>query len=161
VVLWLSCLPLYPWFSGSNQAGDDRFLMVIKESSMTSFGGEVKPSIPCCKILLHIKEPYRYEKRYLVGKTQPFLATFITFCYYLSLRVSAVVALVGESRMIRTQMVTYNRSVMVAEHGTTSVIPPRNSRSNSKSACCLPCHVNHFLPDSMAQHPRRLAAVRT
>jgi hypothetical protein len=29
---------------------------------------EVKPSAPCHKILRHVKEPYRYEKRYFVGK---------------------------------------------------------------------------------------------
>jgi hypothetical protein len=28
---------------------------------MTSFGGEVKPSAPCRKILLHVKELLRYD----------------------------------------------------------------------------------------------------
>jgi hypothetical protein len=43
---------------GSNLAKDDGFLMVIKICSMTSFGGEVKSSIPCYKIIWHVKEPY-------------------------------------------------------------------------------------------------------
>jgi hypothetical protein len=37
-------------------------LKAIKISSMTYFGGEVKPSVPCRKTLLHIKEPYRHER---------------------------------------------------------------------------------------------------
>jgi hypothetical protein len=40
-------LPLYPRFTGSNPAEDDGFLRVIKIRITTSFGGEVKPSIPC------------------------------------------------------------------------------------------------------------------
>jgi hypothetical protein len=51
--------------------------------SRTSFGGEVKPSIPCHKILWHVKDPlsdgvciYIYI---LVGKIQrPFLAKFLS-----------------------------------------------------------------------------------
>jgi hypothetical protein len=34
-------------FAGSNVAEDDGFLKVIKIRSTTSFGGEVKPSVPC------------------------------------------------------------------------------------------------------------------
>jgi hypothetical protein len=33
------------------------FLRAIKIRSTTSFGGEVKPSIPCRKILRHVKGP--------------------------------------------------------------------------------------------------------
>jgi hypothetical protein len=36
--------------------------------SITSFGEEVKPAVLCHEILQHVKEPYRYEKRYFVGK---------------------------------------------------------------------------------------------
>jgi hypothetical protein len=34
-----------------------------KIHGMTSFRGEVKLLVPCCKILRHIKESYKYEKR--------------------------------------------------------------------------------------------------
>jgi hypothetical protein len=38
------CLPLDPRFTGSNPAEDDGFFR-----STTSFGEEVKPSVPCCR----------------------------------------------------------------------------------------------------------------
>jgi hypothetical protein len=44
------------------------FLMAIKIRSTPFFGEEVKPSVPCRKILWHVQEPYRYEKRHFVGK---------------------------------------------------------------------------------------------
>jgi hypothetical protein len=40
---------------------DDGFLRVIKNYIMTSFGREVKPSVPCHKSLRHAKVPYKYE----------------------------------------------------------------------------------------------------
>jgi hypothetical protein len=43
----VACLPLDPKFAGSNPTKDDGFLRVIKIRSTTSFGGEVKPSVPC------------------------------------------------------------------------------------------------------------------
>jgi len=49
-------------------AEDYDFLMAIKVYSTTSFGGEEKLLVPCRKIVGHVKEPYRYEKRYFVGK---------------------------------------------------------------------------------------------
>jgi hypothetical protein len=67
-------------FVGSNLA--EEILMEIKIRSMTSFGGEVKPSITCRKILWHVKEPCRYEKRYFMGKnSRPFFARFLLLCY--------------------------------------------------------------------------------
>jgi hypothetical protein len=39
--------------------------------------------------LRHVKEPYRYEKRYLVGKIQPFLAKFLLLLYQVYLLVFA------------------------------------------------------------------------
>jgi hypothetical protein len=45
-----------------------KILRAIKIRSTTSFGGEVKQSAPCRKILLRVKDPYRYENRYFVGK---------------------------------------------------------------------------------------------
>jgi hypothetical protein len=54
---------------------------VMKISSTTSFGGEVKPSVPC-KILLHIKEPYEYERDNSQAKnSRHFLAKFILLRY--------------------------------------------------------------------------------
>jgi hypothetical protein len=34
----------------------------MKIRSTTSFGGEVKPTAPCCKILRHVKDPSEYDK---------------------------------------------------------------------------------------------------
>jgi hypothetical protein len=39
-----------------------------KIRSTTSFGGEVKPSATCRKILRHVKDPCGVWKRYFVGK---------------------------------------------------------------------------------------------
>jgi hypothetical protein len=57
MVYWLSYLALDTRFAGSNQTEYDGFLMEIKISSMNSFGGEVKPSVPCRKILRNVKYP--------------------------------------------------------------------------------------------------------
>ena len=45
--MWLACSPLDPRFAGSIPAEVDGFLRVIKIRSTTSFGGEVKPPVPC------------------------------------------------------------------------------------------------------------------
>jgi hypothetical protein len=67
-----------PRFVGSDPAEDDEFLRTIKVCNTTSFGGEVKPPFPCCKILRHVEEPYRHEKRYFIGKNLlPFFAKFL------------------------------------------------------------------------------------
>ena len=47
VVQWLSYLPLDPRFVGSIPAGVDGFFQSAKNLSMTSFGREVKPWVPC------------------------------------------------------------------------------------------------------------------
>jgi hypothetical protein len=52
--LVVACLSLDPRFAGSNTAEDDEFVMAIKIRSTTSFGGEVKSSVPCRKILRRI-----------------------------------------------------------------------------------------------------------
>jgi hypothetical protein len=54
-------LPLDPRFAGSNRAEGDGILKDDKIRSRPSFGGEVKPSVPCRKILRHVKEAYKYE----------------------------------------------------------------------------------------------------
>jgi hypothetical protein len=56
MIKWFACLPLDPRFAGSSPSKDDGFLRAIKIHSTTSFGGEVKPVVPCSKILWHIKE---------------------------------------------------------------------------------------------------------
>jgi hypothetical protein len=48
--------------AGSNPAVNDGFLMAIKIRNTASFGGEVKPSVTCRKILRHVKEKYVYER---------------------------------------------------------------------------------------------------
>jgi hypothetical protein len=111
-------------FAGSNAAKDDGFLRAIKIHSTTSFGGEVKQSVPCRKILRHVKERYKYEKRYLVEKkidgqfsrSSPALLLFFLLVIERDL--------VDELRTIRTQMGTHNRSDVVAVHGTPCAIPP-------------------------------------
>jgi hypothetical protein len=55
-------LPLDTRFAGSNPAEVSRFLRVIKIRSTTYFGGKVQTSVPCRKILRHVKEPYEYER---------------------------------------------------------------------------------------------------
>ena len=49
MVPWLSYLPLDPRFMGSNLAEVDGFFQSIKVLSMTSFGREVKPCVPCLR----------------------------------------------------------------------------------------------------------------
>jgi len=57
----VACLPLDLRFAGSHSTEDDEFLRELKVRSTTSFGGEVKPSVPSRKIL-HVKEIYEYER---------------------------------------------------------------------------------------------------
>jgi hypothetical protein len=65
---------------GSNPAEDDGFLRAIKIQNITSFRGEVEPSVPCHNILWHVKGPDKYEKRYFVGKIHcNFLPSFSCF----------------------------------------------------------------------------------
>jgi hypothetical protein len=52
---------------GSNPAEDDEVLRAIQIRSTTFFGGEIKPTIPCRKILQHIKY-LDSMKEILVGK---------------------------------------------------------------------------------------------
>jgi hypothetical protein len=56
--LIVSVLAIRPSFSGINPAEVDRLLREIKIRSTTSYGEEVKPSIPYREILLHVKLPY-------------------------------------------------------------------------------------------------------
>jgi hypothetical protein len=51
--------PNVRWFKPSQKR---LFVRAIKIRSTTFFGGEVKPSAPCRKILQHIKEPYSIKR---------------------------------------------------------------------------------------------------
>ena len=58
--LEVACWPLVPKFAGSNPAEAVGFLRVKKDLSTPSFGGEVKPSVPCrrftaCKRSLELR----------------------------------------------------------------------------------------------------------
>jgi hypothetical protein len=55
-------LAIGPKLCGSNTAEDNGFLRAIKIHSTASFGGEVKPSVPCRKFLWYVREPYEYER---------------------------------------------------------------------------------------------------
>ena len=52
-VQWLSYSPLDPRFAGSIAAGVEGFFQSVKILSMTSFGREVKPWVPCCRFTAH------------------------------------------------------------------------------------------------------------
>jgi hypothetical protein len=43
----------------------DGFLRAIGICSIYSFGGEVKPEDPCCKILQHVRELCKYKRNIL------------------------------------------------------------------------------------------------
>ena len=53
VVQWLSYSPLDPRFAGSFPAGVDGCFQSVKTLSMTSFGKEVKPWVPCRRFTAH------------------------------------------------------------------------------------------------------------
>jgi hypothetical protein len=60
-------LPLDPRFESSNPAEDDGSFKGDNIRSMTSFG-EVKPSVPCPKILRHVKDLYEYGRDRLLSR---------------------------------------------------------------------------------------------
>jgi hypothetical protein len=67
--LKVSCWPLVRKFASSNPA----------EASTPSFGGEIKPSVPCCA-LRHVKEPKSDVEVATFGKiSRPFIAHSSTF----------------------------------------------------------------------------------
>jgi hypothetical protein len=79
---------------------------------MTSFRGEVKPPAPCCKLLRHIKDIYRYEKRYFIGKIV--ISRQVSLALQLDVSVCTCQrVLVDESEIIRNQMGMHNKSEMV------------------------------------------------
>jgi hypothetical protein len=50
-------LAIEPKVRGFNTAEDNGFIRAIKVCSTTSFGGKVNSSVPCSKILQHVKFP--------------------------------------------------------------------------------------------------------
>jgi hypothetical protein len=71
----VSVLSTGPKGRGFKPGRGDGFLRAIKIRSTSSFGWEVKPEVPCRKILRHVKDPLRYF-RYWYAKSsllRPFL----------------------------------------------------------------------------------------
>jgi hypothetical protein len=114
-------LALDPGFAGLDMAEYDAFLRVIKILSTTSFGGEVKPSVPC-KILRHVKDPYSMKEILSViihGHFLPSFSCFSTRCLCWLLPESC-------DRWIRKdQMEKHKISAMVAVYWTPCAIPHR------------------------------------
>ena len=76
--LGVACWPLVPKFAGSNPAEAVGFLRGEKILSTPSFGGEVKPSVPCrrfaaCKRSLNVawKSTFRQNYRTTFSPTVP------------------------------------------------------------------------------------------
>jgi hypothetical protein len=62
------------------------FSRVIEIRRTTSFGGEVKPSAPCRKILRHVKDPCGVWEKYFTSKINAKISSsFSLICYYVSL----------------------------------------------------------------------------
>jgi hypothetical protein len=69
------------WLVGSNVPEDDQFLRAIKIHSTTSFRGEVKAAISCCKILRPVKDPYSTKETLvdkILGHFSPSFSCFTT-----------------------------------------------------------------------------------
>jgi hypothetical protein len=71
--LVVECLRLDTRFEGSNPVEGDEFLRTIKICSTTSFGGEVKLPVPCCKIYGMLKIP-TVRNIYFTQNSRTFLA---------------------------------------------------------------------------------------
>jgi hypothetical protein len=56
----VSVLAAGPKGHGFKPCRGDGFLRAIKIRSTPSFKGEIKLEAPCCKTLLHVKDPLRY-----------------------------------------------------------------------------------------------------
>ena len=75
--LGVACWPLVPKFAGSNPAEAVEFLRAKKFLSTPSFGGEVKPSVPCRRFTA-CKRNLRMYRGSRVSRTQivPLFATW-------------------------------------------------------------------------------------
>jgi hypothetical protein len=112
---------------GSNSAASDGFLRAIQIRSTTSFGGEVKPSVPCHIILRYVEDPLSIIQ-IMIDKTQrPCLAQFLPSSL---LGVSAATRTEksgGWFEIIRTQMGAQKTRKLLQLHWTLCAIPPLNS----------------------------------
>jgi hypothetical protein len=59
-VVVVSALATGPKVREFKPGRSDGFLRAIKIRSTSSFGSEVKPEVPCRKILRHVHDPLRY-----------------------------------------------------------------------------------------------------
>jgi hypothetical protein len=58
----VSVLATGPKGRGFKPVRGDEFLRAIKIRSTPSFGWEVKPEVPCLKILRRVKDPLKYQR---------------------------------------------------------------------------------------------------
>jgi hypothetical protein len=58
----VSVLAIGPKVRGFKRGRGDGFLRTIEIRSTLSFGGEIRPSVPCRQILWYVKELYEYER---------------------------------------------------------------------------------------------------
>jgi hypothetical protein len=58
----VSVLATGPKDRGFKPGRGDGFLRAIEMRSTPSFGWEVKPEVPCRKILRHVKDPLTYQR---------------------------------------------------------------------------------------------------
>jgi hypothetical protein len=67
---------------GFKPGGGDGFSRAIKIRITPSFGGEVKLSAPCSRILRHVKRTSKYEHEYTSkAKIVVSFARFLLMCY--------------------------------------------------------------------------------
>jgi hypothetical protein len=103
-------LAIVPKARGFSPGHDDGLLKAIKTRSTTSFGVEIKPSIPCRKKLRQGKKNLRCREEILRRKnSRPFLDKFLPASLLIVSSVYCQRALVDESGMIRTKMGMDNR----------------------------------------------------
>jgi hypothetical protein len=115
-------------FVGSKPDENNVYLRAMQIRSSTSFGGEVKPSAPCRKILRHVKDPLRYGRD---TDRQKSAAIF----HPISLRFATRFPCCNKSRelwwMNRKILIFIWGAKLIIEwsqlHGTLCTIPHRNS----------------------------------
>jgi hypothetical protein len=122
-------LAIGPKFRRFKTGPGQPILRAIKIRNTTSFGGEVKPSVPCRENLRNAKETYNHEDGYFVGKIHcHFSPSFSRFAtrYVCWLLPENLVCLSG---MIIIQMGMNIISEMAVVYGTPCAIHPRNCNS--------------------------------
>jgi hypothetical protein len=76
----VSVLAIEPKVPKFKAGQGDGFLRATEICSTPSFGGEVIPEAPCCKILRHVKSLIKYEQKYL-ARPNPFPLPVPPACY--------------------------------------------------------------------------------